>query len=259
MTAPSYEQILVEDRGRTRILTLNRPDKLNAWTRQMNFELVSAIEAANADPELAAIVVTGAGRGFCAGADIGAQFKARLDGGEAGAEADRRPPRPWVELVRDSKPMIAAINGVAVGVGVTLTLPFDVIVLSERARVGMFFVRMGLVPELCSSHFLVQRVGWAKASEMCLTGALYDAAELGAMGFANAVVPHEQTLDRAVELAARIGENADSSLRAIKRLLTKNGSSHDLDEVHRREMEELNAAYASDAHREAVAAFMAKP
>ena len=133
MTAENYEQILVEDRGRTRIITLNRPDKLNAWTRQMNFELVDAIEAANDDPGLASIVVTGAGRGFCAGADIGAQFKARLDGGEARAEVDRTPPRPWVELVRDSKPMIAAINGVAVGVGVTLTLPFDVIVLSERA------------------------------------------------------------------------------------------------------------------------------
>jgi len=155
--------------------------------------------------------------------------------------------------------MIAAINGVAVGVGITLALPFDVIVLSERARVGMFFVRMGLVPELCSSHFLVQRVGWAKASEMCLTGSLYDASELEAMGFANAVVPHDETLERALEIADRIGENADSSLRAVKRLLTKNGSSHDLDEVHRREIEELQAAYQSEAHREAVAAFMAKP
>src|SRR3954463_11537237 len=183
-------------RGRVALITLNRPDKLNAWTPQMASEQADAINAANDDPDVGAIVMTGAGRGFCAGADMDATFRTRLEGTDPGgttaqgsggmpAEVD------WVDLLRTSKPLIAAVNGAAVGIGMTMILPCDVIVASDRARFGMFFVKVGLVPELASTHFLVQRVGFGRANEMALTGALYDAQEAHRMGLAHRPVePH---------------------------------------------------------------------
>ena len=163
----------------------------------------------------------------------------------------------WVALLRDSKPIVAAINGVAVGIGITMVLPADIIIASDQARVGLFFVRMGLVPELASTHFLVQRVGFALASEMCLTGKLYEAAELADTGLVNRVVPQAQLLDEALAQAAEIAANPAPSLRMIKDLLTKNGTCDDLDAVGRREHEALAAAYQTDEHKAAVAAFMA--
>ena len=262
----AYTQILSEQRDEVLLLTLNRPEKLNAWTAVMNAELCSAFEAANEDDSIGAIVLTGSGRGFCAGADIGDSFQSRIEaaGGEIGAEdeadeeADADGGHDWVELVRSSKPMIAAINGVAVGVGITMTLPFDIIIASDRARIGMFFVRMGLVPELASSHLLVQRVGWAMASEMCLSGKLYDAAEFDGIGLVNRVVPHESLLDEAMAMAHQIAANPPSSLRMIKTLLTQNGSCDDLAEVGRRESEALKVAYETPDHKEAVSAFLEK-
>ena len=154
--------------------------------------------------------------------------------------------------------MIAAVNGVAVGVGLTMILPFDIIVASDQARLGMFFVRMGLVPELASSHYIVQRVGFAKASEMCLTGKLYPASEVTGTGLVNEVVPHDQLLPRAFELASQIAVNSAPALRMIKALLTVNGACEDLREVQAREIEALNIAYATPEHKEAVKAFLEK-
>lgn len=256
----SYSQILTEQHGNVLLITLNRPEKLNAWTRTLNRELESAIGAANDDPDIGAIVITGAGRGFCAGADIQESFHDPIQAGERAALNGGADPgdSTWVQLIRDSKPIIAAINGVAVGVGITMMLPCDVILASDRARIGLFFVRMGLVPELASSHFLVQRVGFALASEMCLTGKLYDAAEFDGTGLVNRVVPHDQLLDEALELAATIAANPGPSLRMIKDLLTRNGSCDDINEVGRREHEALAEAYGTPEHHEAVAAFMEK-
>jgi len=163
-----------------------------------------------------------------------------------------------VELVRSSKPLIAAINGVAVGVGITMVLPFDILVASTDARIGMFFVRMGLVPELASSQLLVQRVGFAKASEMCLTGKLYDAADLKGTGLLNDVVAPEKLMDEALSMARTIGGNPPSSLLAIKDLLTRNGSESDLATVQSRELEALARAYETTDHKEAVSAFLEK-
>ena len=227
----SYEQITTETRGDILLLTLNRPEKLNAWTDQMRREMVDAIDAANADPAIGAVVVTGAGRGFCAGADIEQTFNARLEGrgdGGVGRGAERPERRDWVAFCRESKPLIAAVNGVAVGVGLTMILPFDIILASDQARMGMFFVRMGLVPELASSYYVVQRVGFAKASEMCLTGKLYPATELVGTGLVNDVVPHDQLLTRAFEMAGQIAANSAPALRMIKALLTSNGACEDV-------------------------------
>src|SRR3954449_3436394 len=159
----SSQTIEYETRGRGALITLNRPDRLNAWTPQMASEQADAINAANDDPDVGAIVMTGAGRGFCAGADMDATFRTRLDGTDPGgttaqgsggmpAEVD------WVDLMRTSKPLIAAVNGAAVGIGMTMILPCDVIVASDRARFGMFFVTVGLVRELASEDLLVLRL-----------------------------------------------------------------------------------------------------
>ena len=197
----SYQTILYETRGSVALITLNRPEKLNAWTPQMAAEQADAIERANTDHEIGAIVFTGAGRGFCAGADMEATFKTRLDGNDPGANtAGGQGGMPagldWVALARRSKPLLAAVNGAAVGIGMTMILPFDVILASEKAKFGMFFIKMGLVPELASTHYLVQRMGFGRASEMCLSGRLYGGEEARVGGLVDRLVPHAEPARR---------------------------------------------------------------
>lgn len=256
-----YQQIEVRREGAVALLTLNRPERLNAWTPRMSVELAHAIEAANADPEVGAIVLTGAGRGFCAGADMQDTFRTRLDGADPGGDTAHGLgglPRDldWVALVRASKPLVAAVNGAAVGIGLTMILPFDVLVASEAARFGMFFVKVGLVPELASTHFLVQRMGFGRASEMCLSGRLYGAAEACEKGLVDRVVAPDALLPTALALAGEIGANPAPQLRWIKQLLTENGSDTDLRAVQRRESERLRACWETPEHREAVSAFL---
>lgn len=258
-----YEQIRVERHDAVALLTLHRPDRLNAWTPRMSVELVDAIERANQDREVGAIVVTGAGRGFCAGADMADTFQSRIDGrdpGEDTAGGEGGLPRglDWVALVRESKPLIAAVNGAAVGVGLTMVLPFDVIVASERARFGMFFIKMGLVPELASTHFLVQRMGFGRASEMCLSGRLYAAAEAYEKGLADRLVGHDDLVGEAVALGREIGANPAPQLRMTKELLTRNGSATDLTEIQRAETRLLRECWKTPEHKEAVRAFLEK-
>ncbi|MCZ6853151.1 MAG: enoyl-CoA hydratase-related protein [Gammaproteobacteria bacterium] len=251
-----YEQILFEVRGAVGVMTLNRPERLNAWTYQMSSELVDAIDHCNANDDIGAMIITGAGRGFCAGADIKDTFKKRLDSDEPAPK--RRNPRDWVELVRSSKPIIAAVNGASVGVGATMILPCDVIIASESAKFSMGFIKMGLVPELASSHFLVQRMGFGRASEMCLSGRMYSGTEAHEVGLADHVVAPEQLLDKAHELASLIAQNPAPQLRWVKRLLTENGSDTDLKQVQKREVAFLQQAYVTPEHKEAIAAFLDK-
>ena len=249
------EQITFERRGNVGLVTLNRPDRLNAWTYQMNAELCDVIGQCNEDTSIGAMVVTGAGRGFCAGADIKDNFQARLDGKE---QAPTRRAPDWVTLVRQSKPLLAAVNGASIGVGATMILPFDVIIASDRARFGMGFIKMGLVPELASSHFLVQRMGLGRASEMCLSGRLYSGEEAFQMGLADRLVNHDELLEKTLGLAREIAANPSPQLRWIKALLTENGSETDLAKVQSRELAALNEARSSPEHREAVSAFLEK-
>jgi len=256
-----YQQIVVRAEGEVALVALNRPERLNAWTPRMSVELAHVIEAANADPAVGAIVVTGAGRGFCAGADMEDTFQTRLEGSDPGgdtAEGQGGLPRglDWVALAREAKPLVAAVNGAAVGVGLTMILPFDVIVASEAARFGMFFVKVGLVPELASTHFLVQRMGFGRASEMCLSGRLYGAAEAYEKGLADRLVAPQELLPSALGLARDIAANPPPQLRWIKQLLTANGSDTDLRAVQRRETELLRACWETPEHREAVQAFL---
>ena len=252
----TYDNIIFEKDQNIAILTLNRPERLNAWTVQMNEDIIAAITDANNDPEIGAVVVTGAGRGFCAGADIKDIFNANIERGE-----DRDAAKPsinYVDFIRQSKPVIAAVNGAAVGIGVTLTLPFDVILASEKARFGFAFVKMGVVPELASSHFLVQRVGFGHASEMCLSGRLYSAQEVHEKGLTNYVVPADLLMDEAKSIAREIAANPARQLRMVKSLLRANGSESDLSVVQNREAEALAECYVSAEHKEAVQAFIEK-
>jgi enoyl-CoA hydratase/carnithine racemase len=140
----------------------------------------------------------------------------------------------------------------------TMILPCDVIVASEAAKFGMFFIKVGLVPELASTHFLVQRMGFGRASEMCLSGRLYPAAEAAQCGLVDHVTPTEDLLPRAFAIAEGIAANPDLQLGMIKRLLTANGSATDLRAIQQRESQELRECWTSAEHREAVAAFLEK-
>ena len=178
-----YRDILYEIQDRVLTLTLNRPDKLNAFTSRMMWELLDALDRADADDEVRVIIVTGAGRGFCAGADLSGgpgTFDNRESGSDVGLEEHRDGGgRVSLRIFDCKKPMIAAINGPAVGVGITLTLPMDIRLASERARMGFVFSRRGLVPEACSTWFLPRVVGISRALEWVHSGRVFDAQEIG--------------------------------------------------------------------------------
>lgn len=270
----TYEQIRYEQRDDVALLTLNRPERLNAWTPRMSRELTDAIGTANDERSIGAIVMTGEGRGFCAGADVEQSFKEGLDRADRNAAgdsesdggADRSSPdgdsdedRPdWVQFCRAAKPLVAAINGPAIGVGLTMILPFDHLVAARSARLSCRFVKMGLTPELASSHFLTSRMGWGAASDLALSGRIVDAPEAMSLGLVDAVVDDDALLDAAITKAREFGANPDPQLRMIKELLTINAVETDLAEVQRRELETLQAAFATPEHREAVDAFLAK-
>ncbi len=251
----SYETILTDVRDGVLVITLNRPERLNAWTYQMGGELNAAVKAANADDDINAMVLTGAGRGFCAGADIEAVFKAQSEGEDvsAGGGAGN-----WVQLVRESKPMVAAINGAAIGVGLTQVLPMDYLIAAEGAKLSVRFVKMGLVPELASSRFLFARAGFGNASELMLTGKTVEAGEALEIGLVDKVVAGDALLDTACEVAGSMGENPQAAVRHIKDLITANAAETDYVTVQQREIEALNEAYQSPEHKEAIAAFMEK-
>jgi 2-(1,2-epoxy-1,2-dihydrophenyl)acetyl-CoA isomerase len=255
-----FDQILVEDVDSVRVIILNRPERLNAWTYRMGAELAAAVKAGNEDDDVEAFVVSGAGRGFCAGADIADVFDAQQqgEGGASSARGGDENPRDWVSLVRASKPMVAAINGAAIGVGLTQVLPFDALIAAEGAKLSVRFIRMGLVPELASSQFLLQRVGFGAASDLMLTGRTVLAEEAKELGLVDRVVHPEDLLDAALAQARAMGSNPQQALRMVKELLTLNATEPDLAKVQQRELAALQVCYTSREHKEAIAAFMEK-
>ena len=251
----AHEQILTETRGRVGIITLNRPERLNAFTGVMQGEIQAQVRAWNADDGIGAIVITGAGRAFSAGADVGG-FEDFVQGE---GEARKTPARPadisWVDLARESKPIVCALNGVAVGLGITLPLSCDVRLASEDARISFRFLRIGLTPEYGSTHFLVNLVGLGRALEYMLTGKFITAREAKDAGFVNHVCTLETLVDDAVALAQEIADNPGWHLAKVKRLIHENYMEKDLALVLRRESETLRAARYTEAHKEALTAF----
>lgn len=252
-----YEQILTEQRGRVRILTLNRPERLNAWNEVIHQELRDAVEKANADGSVGALVFTGAGRAYCSGADVGG-WANQIQSGGARASATAGEDNWIAFLQRMPKPTIAAINGVAVGVGITHALPMDIRIASEAGRFGFFFVKMGLVPELGSSYYLSQLVGTGRAIEWCLTARMVGAAEAKEAGLVSEVVAPDQLLNRAVEIGELIAAQPPLAVARVKEMFARNATNSDVHAV----MTIENAANAEGRqgpeHREAVAAFMEK-
>jgi enoyl-CoA hydratase/carnithine racemase len=205
-----FEEITTELTDHVFTITLNRPDRLNAFTATMGDELRAAFDRADADDEVRAVIVTGAGRGFCAGADLGR-------GSETFTKRELEDPdtvprdgggRLTLRIFDSTKPVIAAINGPAVGIGATMTLPMDVRLASDSARIGFVFSRRGIVPEACSSWFLPRVVGISRAMEWVATGRVFDAQEALEGGLVRSVHPPGELLDAANALAREIAENA---------------------------------------------------
>jgi enoyl-CoA hydratase/carnithine racemase len=225
-----FEQITTElDQG-VLTITLNRPDRLNAWTPTMGSELIAAFDAADADDEVRVIIVTGAGRGFCAGADLaggGGTFDYRQRESEGPVPRDGGG-RFTLRVFESTKPVIAAINGPAVGVGATMTLPMDIRLAAEEARIGFVFARRGIVPEACSSWFLPRAVGISRAMEWVATGRVFGAQEALDAGLVRGLYPAGELLEAAGSLAREIADNtAPVSVALARKLMwTMLGAEH---------------------------------
>ncbi|MDQ2728633.1 MAG: enoyl-CoA hydratase-related protein [Actinomycetota bacterium] len=221
---PDFQTILLAVDDGVATLTLNRPDRLNAFTGEMGREILAAFDRIDADDDIRAVVVTGAGRAFCAGADLarGADtFNAAARGATGGDGRARRDTGGVVTLriFECLKPVIAAINGPAVGVGASMTLPMDVRLIASDARMGFVFAARGIVPDGAASWFLPRVVGISQALEWCLTGRVFPATEAKEGGLVAAVVPGADLLGRARGLAAEMAANVGAVSAAITRQL----------------------------------------
>jgi enoyl-CoA hydratase/carnithine racemase len=255
------DEIIYEVNERVATVTLNRPDKLNAFTRRMRDELIEAFEIADADDGVRVIIVTGAGRAFCAGADLSAGT-ATFDYAKRGVQDEERRDgggRVSLKIFSLKKPVIGAINGPAVGVGVTMTLPMDIRIASSAARFGFVFARRGIVPEACSSWFLPKVVGLQRAAEWLYTGRVFEAAEALAGGLVLRVVPPEELLPAARALAREIADNTSAVSVALSRqmLWRMAGASHPM-EAHKVDSRGIYAMGASPDVAEGIAAFKEK-
>ena len=259
----SYE---VEDGVAT--VTLDRPDRLNAFTARMMFELLDVFDLADADDGVRAVIVTGNGRGFCAGADLeagGDTFDAEARRPSGGEQDERTVTerdgggRVSLRIYQSTKPVIAAINGPAVGVGATMTLPMDIRLAAESARFGFVFARRGITMEACSSWFLPRLVGMGQASEWVHTGRVFDADEALAGGLVNAVHPDDELLPAARSLAAEIASNTSAVSVALNRQMMWRmlGADHPM-EAHKVDSRAIHYMGSSPDVREGVNAFLEK-
>lgn len=252
-----YQEIEVEQQGRVQIIRFNRPDSMNSLSSTMSNEFSEAIERANDDPEIGAIVSTGNGRAYCAGADMSGF--ARRQAGEARTEAQTTRPSPWdSEFLSQSKPIIAAVNGAAIGAGLTGPLHFDTIIASTKARFSMRFAAIGMTPELESTWMLPKVIGLHRANEMMLTGRIYSAQEALEIGLVHRLVEPEELIPAAVALGQEIAGNADVTLRQIKRLIWQDLKDHDFELSKKRGYESFIASTTSLEAREATSAFREK-
>lgn len=251
----SEQTVLLEDHGPVRLLTLNRPQRLNALNTQMGLDLRQALAAAADDDKVGALVITGAGRGFSAGADL-SRFVAFAEGGQF-MERDRFTslefPRAFANF---PKPLIAAINGPAVGWGFTMPLMCDIRLASTQAMFSCGFLRVGVTPEFGSSHLLPALIGLSRAMELVLTARRVEPAEALAMGLVSEVCPPPELLPRALELAQTIAAFPAPAVAMAKALL-KHGAGASLEQTMAYEVQCFRAAMQTPEHREAVQQMLA--
>ena len=272
-----FEQIELAIEDGVAVITLNRPDKLNAFTARMMSELLEAFDRTDADDAVRAVVVTGRGRGFCAGADLSAGVDTFVPPGGVGEALEADPAgdagsysaagagrrdgggRVALRVFESTKPVIAAINGPAVGVGITMTLPMDVRMAARDARIGFVFNRRGLVPEACSSWFLPRVVGISRAAEWVFTGRVFDAEEAFEAGLVRSLHAADELLPAACLLAREIAENtAPVSVALSRQMLWRMlGAPHPM-YAHRVDSRGILIRGASADAREGITSFLEK-
>lgn len=256
---PSDTSVTVEDKILT--ITLNRPDHLNAFTNVMRDEMIAAFDQADADDDIRCVIVTGEGRGFCAGADLG-------DGGDTfNTEREGQDGPVWrdgggqvsLRIFESKKPVIGAINGPAVGVGVTMTLPMDIRIASSAAKFGFVFSRRGIVPEACSSWFLPRIVGIQQALAWTFSGRVFPAEEALKGGLVQEVTAPEDLLPRARAIAAEIAENtAPVSVALTRQMMWRMlGADHPM-EAHKVDSRGIAQLGISPDVKEGVESFLEK-
>ncbi len=257
----AFETIRYEVADEVATITLNRPSKMNAYTAEMGVEIVQAMRQADEDRGVRVVIMTGAGRAFCAGADISmfaGNIQARESGSAPRSSERREGMTSYPTLMQGlSKPSIVAINGFALGIGATMTLPCDIRIMAEGAKLGFIFSRVGLMSELGSSYLLPRLVGVSRATEMMLTGRQYSAAECLAMGLVSQVVPASDLDAKARELAGEIVLGSPLSL-SLTRHAIYHGLNGTIDNAIEFETVALERCYASAEHKEYVSAFMEK-
>ncbi len=265
-----FTQILYDVKDKVATITLNRPDKLNAFTGIMLNEMVQAFDLADADDDVRAMVVTGAGRGFCAGADLssgGDTFaRSNAEAGSTPSEPDWSDPKYrdgggilGLRIFNSLKPVIGAINGPSVGIGSTMQLPMDIRIASDKAKFGFVFARRGIVPEACSSYFLPRIVGISQAVEWAYSGRVFDAKEALKGGLVKEVVPHDDLLPRAYEIAREIAQNTSPlSVTLIRQMMWRMlGADHPM-EAHKIESRGVLATGRGPDAAEGVTSFLEK-
>ncbi len=256
------DEILYAVDGQVAVITLNRPQVLNALRPSLIHAWEAAIERANADEAVGAILVTGAGKAFCAGADMEDWFLPFVRGEQSFIEEDQRlgglgEVGDWIALTADSKPLVAAVNGAAIGGGITMLLPFDVIYAADTAVFSFPFARLGIVPEYCSSHFLAARVGLGRATEWTLSGRRISAAEAERSGLVNRALPADSLIEEAMAMARSLARVPTRMARMTRQLLRRNAHETDIGQVWQSESDTLRECFASREHHDAVAAFLA--
>ena len=228
----AFEQVRYEEQGAVAILTFNRPDKLNAWSTPLYRELCAAIAQANQSEAVGAIVLTGAGRGYCSGVDMS---QPRTAGAPGVGSLAMRQDESWPQLLWQSKPSVVAVNGVAIGLGATHILAADIRLASESASFAFPFLKYNLLPELGSTHLLPRLVGFGAALELCLTGRRIDAPEALRLGLVTRVVPDADLLREAVQLASEIAALPAARVRTTRELFAANAAEADFNAVLKRE------------------------
>ena len=257
-----YSTILYDLEDNVLTITLNRPEILNAFNREMLAEIIDALDKADADDNVRAIIITGTGRGFCAGADLsvgGDTFNADArDDREGGLQRDGGG-RLTLRIFECKKPIIAAINGAAVGIGATMLLPMDIRLCSTQAKIGFVFSRRGIVPEACSSYFLPRVVGISQALEWCYSGRVFPADEALAGGLVRSVHEPDDLLAAAQVIAREIADNTSAvSVTLIRQMMWKMlGSDHPM-EAHKVDSRGIYYCGKSADVKEGVESFLEK-
>jgi len=253
----TYQTLLYDKADAIATITLNRPDKLNAMSPRLLDELVAALREADEAEEVRAIIITGAGRGFCSGADLSPEEETPEGEGHHPELFDRFG-KMALALEKAHKPLLAAVNGAAVGAGLSLALGCDIRIASERARFSSIFVRRGLVPDGGASLLLPRLVGLPRALELMFLGDIIDAAEAERIGLVSQVVPHEELMNAAREMAKRLAKGPPLALELIRKIVYRGLTHNDLALQVEAEAAANRITMASEDYQEGVRAFMEK-